>query len=79
MPRISRAVVIGAGLGGLAAALRLRARGYAVTVLEARDQAGGRAGVFRQDGFQFDAGPTVVTAPYLFVGDATFMVPCAFV
>ncbi|MFZ4578418.1 MAG: phytoene desaturase family protein [Myxococcota bacterium] len=66
MPRISRAVVIGAGLGGLAAALRLRARGYAVTVLEARDQAGGRAGVFRQDGFQFDAGPSVVTAPYLF-------------
>jgi phytoene desaturase len=61
-----RAVVIGAGFGGLAAALRLRARGYDVTVLEALDQPGGRARVFRQDGFEFDAGPTVITAPYLF-------------
>ena len=60
-----RAVVIGSGFGGLAAAVRLRARGYQVTVLEARDQLGGRAGVFRQDGFTFDAGPTVMTAPYL--------------
>src|SRR4051812_47759085 len=62
----SRAVVIGAGIGGLAAAIRLRARGYDVTVLEALDQPGGRARVFRQDGFTFDAGPTVITAPYLF-------------
>jgi phytoene desaturase len=60
-----RAVVIGAGLGGIAAALRLRHRGYRVTVLEALDQAGGRARVFRRDGFTFDAGPTVITAPYL--------------
>ena len=62
----SRAVVIGAGLGGLAAAVRLRARGYAVTVVEAMSQAGGRAAVFHRDGYTFDAGPTVVTASYLF-------------
>lgn len=60
------AIVIGAGFGGIAAALRLRARGYRVTILEALDQPGGRARVFRQDGFTFDAGPTVITAPYLF-------------
>lgn len=59
------AVVIGAGFGGLAAAVRLRARGYRVTVVEATDQPGGRASVFRRDGFTFDAGPTVLTAPYL--------------
>lgn len=66
MSRSNRAVVIGAGFGGLAAAIRLRMRGYDVTVLEALDQPGGRARVFRQDGFTFDAGPTVITAPYLF-------------
>jgi len=60
------AVVIGSGFGGLAAALRLGARGYRVTVLERRDQPGGRAYVFRDKGFVFDAGPTVVTAPFLF-------------
>jgi phytoene desaturase len=60
------AVVIGSGFGGLAAAIRLGARGYRVTVLEALDAAGGRASVFRQDGFVFDAGPTIVTAPFLF-------------
>lgn len=59
------AVVIGAGFGGLSAAIRLRAKGYEVTVLEANEQAGGRAAVWRQDGFTFDAGPTVITAPYL--------------
>lgn len=62
---MQRAVVIGSGFGGLAAAVRLRAMGYAVTVLEALDQPGGRARVFRRDGYTFDAGPTVVTAPYL--------------
>src|SRR5690606_10639074 len=60
-----RAVVIGSGFGGLAAAVRLRARGYRVTVLEALDQPGGRARVFRRGGFTFDAGPTVITAPHL--------------
>jgi phytoene desaturase len=59
------AVVIGAGFGGLAAAIRLGARGYRVTVLERLDQAGGRARVFVQDGFTFDAGPTIITAPFL--------------
>jgi phytoene desaturase len=60
-----KVVVIGAGLGGLAAAIRLRARGHDVELVEKRDQAGGRAGVFRQDGFTFDAGPTIITAPHL--------------
>jgi phytoene desaturase len=59
------AVVIGSGFGGLAAAVRLATLGLRVTVLEALDQPGGRARVFRQDGFSFDAGPTVITAPYL--------------
>jgi len=61
-----RAVVIGAGFGGLAAAARLRAMGHAVTVLEAGDQPGGRARAFDSEGFHFDAGPTVITAPHLF-------------
>jgi phytoene desaturase len=61
-----RAVVIGSGFGGLAAAIRLGARGYRVTVLEKLDAPGGRAYVYRQDGFTFDAGPTIITAPYLF-------------
>jgi phytoene desaturase len=60
------AAVIGAGFGGLAAAIRLGARGYRVTILERLEQPGGRASVFRQDGFTFDAGPTIITAPYLF-------------
>jgi phytoene desaturase len=59
------ALVVGAGLGGLAAAVRLRAMGWRVVVLEALDQPGGRARVFRRDGFTFDAGPTVLTAPHL--------------
>jgi phytoene desaturase len=64
--RRPHAIVIGSGFGGLAAAIRLGARGYRVTVLERRDQAGGRAYVYRDQGFVFDAGPTVVTAPFLF-------------
>lgn len=59
-------VVIGSGIGGLAAAMRLAAKGHRVEVVEALDQPGGRARVFRQDGFAFDAGPTVITAPQLF-------------
>ena len=64
--RQPHAVVIGAGFGGLAAAIRLGARGYRVTILERLDAPGGRAYVYRQDGFSFDAGPTIVTVPFLF-------------
>ncbi|MDQ4044010.1 MAG: phytoene desaturase [Chloroflexota bacterium] len=60
-----RAIVIGSGFGGIAAAVRLAARGHEVTLLEQRDQPGGRAYVYRQDGFSFDGGPTVITAPWL--------------
>jgi phytoene desaturase len=65
-PPQAQAVVIGSGFGGLAAAVRLGARGYRVTVLEQLDAPGGRGYVHRQDGFTFDAGPTVITAPFLF-------------
>jgi phytoene desaturase len=65
VPRTQRIAVIGAGFGGLAAAIRLAARGHDVTVFEKRDQPGGRAYVYRQDGFTFDGGPTVITAPWL--------------
>ncbi len=61
----SSAVVIGSGFGGLGAAIRLQARGYATTVLEARDKPGGRAYVFEDQGFTYDAGPTIITAPFL--------------
>src|SRR6201996_6424621 len=64
--RQPHAVVIGSGFGGLAAAVRLGAQGYRVTVLEKLDAPGGRAYVHRQDGFTLDAGPTIVTAPFLF-------------
>jgi phytoene desaturase len=60
-----RILVIGSGFGGLAAAIRLRAQGHDVTVLEQRDRPGGRAYVYRQDGFTFDGGPTIITAPWL--------------
>lgn len=59
------ALVIGAGFGGLAAAVRLAVRGYRVTVVDRLDQPGGRARVFEEDGHRFDAGPTVITAPFL--------------
>lgn len=65
-PSTQRAVVIGSGFGGLAAAIRLRVMGYDVVVVEALGQPGGRARVFHDDGYTFDGGPTVVTAPYLF-------------
>ncbi|MEL6919778.1 MAG: phytoene desaturase family protein [Pseudomonadota bacterium] len=60
------AIVIGAGFGGLAAAVRMTARGYRVTIVEALEQIGGRASVYKQDGFTFDAGPTIITAPFVF-------------
>jgi len=64
-PPRPHAVVIGSGFGGLAAAVRLQARGFRVTVLEKLDAPGGRAYTFHQDGYAFDAGPTIITAPYL--------------
>jgi phytoene desaturase len=60
-----RVVVIGSGFGGLAVAVRLAARGFDTTILEQRDRPGGRAYVYEQDGFRFDGGPTVITAPWL--------------
>jgi phytoene desaturase len=59
------ALVIGSGFGGLAAAIRLQVRGYATTILEMRDKPGGRAYVFEDKGFTYDAGPTIITAPFL--------------
>src|SRR3954468_21056510 len=58
-----RAAVIGAGFGGLALAIRMQAAGVQTVLYEARDRPGGRAYVYQQDGFTFDAGPTVITAP----------------
>ena len=58
-------IIIGSGFGGLSAAIRLQAKGHEVTVLEKRDKAGGRAYVYEQDGFVFDGGPTIITAPQM--------------
>lgn len=58
-------VVIGGGFGGLSAAIRLQAQGHEVTIVEKRDKLGGRAYVYQQDGFTFDGGPTIITAPWL--------------
>ncbi|MEY3725285.1 MAG: hypothetical protein RLZZ365_1220, partial [Pseudomonadota bacterium] len=59
------AVVIGSGFGGLAAAIRLSHKGYRVKILEKLDKPGGRAYVHQRDGYTFDAGPTIITAPFL--------------
>lgn len=58
-----KAAVIGSGFGGLASAIRLQANGFEVHLFEARNEPGGRASVYKIDGFTFDAGPTVITAP----------------
>ncbi|CAN5834142.1 phytoene desaturase [soil metagenome] len=58
-------IVIGSGFGGLSAAIRLQASGHQVTIVEKRDKLGGRAYVYEQDGFKFDGGPTIITAPWL--------------
>tara|TARA_Y100000590_G_scaffold222469_1_gene251764 strand:- start:671 stop:2131 length:1461 start_codon:yes stop_codon:yes gene_type:complete len=58
-------IVIGSGFGGIAAALRLRAKGHKVTLVEKHNDLGGRARVFKKNGFTYDGGPTVITAPYL--------------
>lgn len=61
-----KVIVIGSGFGGLGAAARLAARGYQVDIFEKRDKPGGRAYVYDINGFQFDGGPTVITAPFMF-------------
>jgi len=63
MPSSSSAIIIGSGFGGLALAIRLQSAGVATTIVEARDRPGGRAYVWKQDGYRFDAGPTVITDP----------------
>lgn len=63
MSEARKAVVIGAGFGGIALAIRLQAAGYTTTLLEKRDKPGGRAYVYEDEGFTFDAGPTVITDP----------------
>ena len=62
-PQGAEAIVIGAGLGGLAAAMRLGAKGYRVTVIDRLDMPGGRGSSITQGGYRFDLGPTIVTVP----------------
>jgi len=64
MSKKLKAIVIGSGLGGLAAAIRLQSANYETTIFEMRDLPGGRAYVYKDKGFTFDAGPTVITAPH---------------
>ena len=59
-------IIIGSGFGGMAAALRMRAKGYKITLVEKHPDLGGRARVFKKNKFTYDGGPTVITAPYLF-------------
>src|SRR5512140_1786128 len=63
---MSKIIVIGSGFGGLSAAIRLAARGHQVEIFERRDKPGGRAYVYEVNGFKFDGGPTVITAPFMF-------------
>src|SRR5512140_2928083 len=63
---MSKIIVIGSGFGGLSAAIRLAARGHRVEIFEKRDKLGGRAYVYEMNGFKFDGGPTVITAPFMF-------------
>ncbi len=63
---VKKIIVIGSGFGGLGAAARLAAAGHEVTVLEKRDGLGGRAYTYKRNGFTFDGGPTIITAPWLF-------------
>ena len=63
---MARIIVIGAGMGGMAAAARLRVKGHDVTVIEASDTHGGKLGTFRRDGFAFDTGPSLFTIPAVY-------------
>ncbi len=85
-PVKGQVIVIGSGFGGLAAAIRTQAKGYRVTLLEMRDAPGGRAYVYRDQGFTYDAGPTIVTVPFVLdelaavagkkLADYVRLVPC---
>ncbi|MCB9419142.1 MAG: phytoene desaturase [Ardenticatenaceae bacterium] len=61
-----KVIIIGSGFGGLGAAARLAAQGYQVDIFDKQNKPGGRAYVFEQNGFKFDGGPTVITAPFMF-------------
>jgi len=61
-----KVIVIGSGFGGLATTSKLLSRGFEVELFEKRDKPGGRAYVYEKNGFKFDGGPTVITAPFLF-------------
>ena len=63
---MKKAIVIGAGFGGIASAIRLRKKGYSVEIIDRCNSLGGRAQVFNVNGFKHDAGPTLITAPFLF-------------
>ena len=63
---MKKAIVIGAGFGGIAAAIRLKKKGYKVEIVDRCNNLGGRAQVFNVNGFRHDAGPTLITAPFLF-------------
>ena len=60
-----KSIIIGSGFGGIASALRLKAKGHDVILIEKQNDLGGRARVFEKNGFKFDGGPTVITAPHL--------------
>ena len=60
-----KSIVIGSGFGGMASAIRLKAKGHDVTLIEKHNDLGGRARTFERNGFKFDGGPTVITAPFL--------------
>ena len=69
----NKLIVVGSGFGGIAAALRMRAKGYEVTLLEKQADLGGRARVFTKDGFTYDAGPTVVPLPICLMNYSLFL------
>ncbi len=64
--KVKKAIVIGGGFGGIASALRLKKKGYDVEIIDRCNNLGGRAQVFQNQGFKYDAGPTIITAPFLF-------------
>ena len=62
---MKKIIVIGSGFGGLSIASRLRSNGFDITLIEKQPDLGGRARTFFHEGYKYDAGPTVITAPYL--------------